>query len=215
MGDSEIFASALSQCIREAAARGASAFARWGDGCIQPTFKVDVQAEVLGETVTAFEEKYGYQAALWCTFYSARMSGEEFRADNPQPNNPQFDDVSEGVAAGLSQSLTTYLLPKPHLSQSLTMCTAVPFLLPPRYDDWYGTILCPWDLNNCGAEELGLHGDERHGVPTAWAGDGQNFKYAGEPERRTMSCALCGFLDRTLGHPPVSCPATHCPRPAR
>ena len=171
MGDSEIFASALSQCIREAAARGASAFARWGDGCIQPTVKVDVQAEVLGETVTAFEEKYGYQAALWCTFYSARMSGEEFRADNPQPNNPQFDD-------------------------------------------WYATLLCPWHLNNCGAEELGLHGDERHGVPTAWAGDGQNFKYVGEPERRTMSCALCGFLDRTLGHPPVSCPATHCPRPA-
>ena len=77
MGDSQIFASALSQCIREAAARGAAAFERWGDGCIQPTFKVDVQAEVLGETVTAFEEKYGYQAALWCTFYSARMSRQD------------------------------------------------------------------------------------------------------------------------------------------
>ena len=163
MGDSQIFASALSQCIREAAARGSSAFERWGDGCIQPTVKVDVQAEVLGETVTAFEEKYGYQAALWCTFYSSRMNGEEFRADNPQPNNPEFMN-------------------------------------------WYETILCPWDLNNCGNEELGLHGDEKYGVPTEWAGNGQNFKYVGEPERRTMSCGLCGFLARTLGPPPFTLP---------
>lgn len=49
------------------------------------------------------------QAALWCAFYSTRMTGEEARPDDPQPNNP-------------------------------------------AYWDWYSTILCPWNLDNCGGE---------------------------------------------------------------
>ena len=29
------------------------------------------------------------------------------------------------------------------------------------YAEWYAQLLCPWDLNFCGDEALGMHGDER------------------------------------------------------
>ena len=80
------------------------------------TRTVDVQAEVLSEVITPFEKQWGYQAAVWCAFFSTRMEGEwEADPNNPQPNNPE-------------------------------------------YGDWYLTIVCPWDLNNCGNEQLGLRG---------------------------------------------------------
>jgi hypothetical protein len=87
--DNAAFAADLEQCIRTAANRAAASMARWGDGCIQGTTKVDVQAQVLGETITPFEARYGYQAANWCAFYSTRM-GNEGGENNPQPNNPQY-----------------------------------------------------------------------------------------------------------------------------
>ena len=84
------FAVELEQCIRDAAKRAVDSWSRWGDGCLEATTKVDIQADVLGETITPFEETYGYQAALWCAFYSTRMT-EEPDPDNPQPNNPDFE----------------------------------------------------------------------------------------------------------------------------
>lgn len=84
------FAVELEQCIRDAAKRAVDSWPRWGDGCLEATTKVDIQADVLGETITPFEETYGYQAALWCAFYSTRMT-EEPDPDNPQPNNPDFE----------------------------------------------------------------------------------------------------------------------------
>ena len=72
----------------------------------------------------------------------------------------------------------------------------------PHFSEWYETILCPWDLWNCGGEPLGMHGDESQGVPVEWT-TRQNEAYRGEP-RRTMSCGLCGHLDRTLGRPPCA-----------
>ena len=77
------FALDLEQCIRGAAANAVKAWPEWGDGCLAATTKVDRQAAVLGESITPFEAKYGYQAALWCTFYSTRMTEE------PNPDNPQ------------------------------------------------------------------------------------------------------------------------------
>ena len=54
------------------------------------------------------------------------------------------------------------------------------------YAEWYAHLLCPWDLDFCGDEALGLHGDERLGVPLEWAG-GQGAARDGEGQR-TMSC---------------------------
>ena len=88
--DSNVFAADLEQCIRDAAARAAAGFPRYGYGCLPATTKVDVQAEILGETITPFEARYGYQAAVWCAFYSTDMTGEEADPNDPQPNNPQF-----------------------------------------------------------------------------------------------------------------------------
>eukprot|EP00966_Prymnesium_polylepis_P155920 3602761-Prymnesium_polylepis.1 len=72
----------------------------------------------------------------------------------------------------------------------------------PDFENWYNTLLCPWDLNVCGQEPLGKNGDENHGVPTEWSGAAQNLHYLDEPGRRTMSCGLCGRLKQALGAPP-------------
>jgi len=153
----DAFTDALLSCIRTTAEVAAYAFPEYGSGCFQPTHKVDVQARVLRDTLEDIHEEFGYTGALWCAFYTTRMTGAEYNPNDPQPNNPHFTD-------------------------------------------WYETILCPWDLNNCGAEQLGMHGEERHGVPVGWSSKA-NWHYQGEP-RRTMSCGLCGYLHRTLGRPP-------------
>ena len=88
--DNQQFAKDLERCIRDAARNAADAAPTWRDGCLPPTTKVDRQAEILTLSLTPFEKKYGYQAALWCSFYSARMSGEEAREGDPQPNNPAY-----------------------------------------------------------------------------------------------------------------------------
>ena len=94
--DSHVFADDLEQCIRQTAKLAADEFRSWGDGCIPATTKVDVQAALLAQTITPFEQKYGYVAAVWCAFFSTDMGGETFDPNDPQPNNPEFDDVRSG-----------------------------------------------------------------------------------------------------------------------
>ena len=75
--DSAGFAADLEQCIREHAAAAAASFPNWGDSCMQPTEKIDRQAIVYEETLKDTRSKYGYTGALWCAFYSLRMTGKE------------------------------------------------------------------------------------------------------------------------------------------
>ena len=173
------FADALEQCIRNAAAEAAASLPQWGDACMPPTQKIDLQAKVLDGTLASIHDAYGYTGALWCAFYSLRMTGAEYDPNDTQPNNPNIFD-------------------------------------------WYDTLLCPWNVDAeviaknggtgmpCGDEELGLHGNEWEGVPAVWA-QRQNAQYLitptdpyvqDEPDRRTMSCGLCGHLKRRLGPPP-------------
>ena len=70
-GQSEQFALDLVKCIRSNAERAADLAPTWRDACMTPMAKVDRQVEVLQETITAFEAKHGYQAALWCTCASS------------------------------------------------------------------------------------------------------------------------------------------------
>jgi hypothetical protein len=105
--DSHQFANDLAHCIQIAAKRAADSFPMWGDSCLASTLKVDTQADVLGQTITPFQDRYGYRAALWCSFWSANMVGAKYDPNTPQPTSPQ-------------------------------------------YDNWYETIVCPWNLNNCG-----------------------------------------------------------------
>jgi len=157
-GGDQGFADDLVKCIRNAAKEHAHSFPDWGNGCDPETFKVDRQAKVLKGTLAEISEKHGYTGALWCTFYSTRMTGAEYNPGDPMPNNP-------------------------------------------HYSEWYEKLLCPWDLNFCGHEELGVHGDERQGVPVGWSNMALP-QYNGE-DRRTMSCGLCGYLHRKLGPAPL------------
>ena len=75
--DSELFAEALEQCIRDHAAAAVRTFSEWANGCMPPTEKIDRQARVYEETLVPIQKKYGYTAALWCSFYSLRMTGAE------------------------------------------------------------------------------------------------------------------------------------------
>ena len=173
------FADALEHCIRNAAAEAAATVPRWGDACMPPTQKIDLQAEVLDRTLSSIHNAYGYTGALWCAFYSVRMTGAEYDPADMQPNNPNIFD-------------------------------------------WYDTLLCPWNVDDevqdggnrapCGHEELGKHGNEWGGVPAQWS-QRQNAQYLvnpadpyvqNEPDRRTMSCGLCGHLKRQLGPPPFT-----------
>ena len=81
----------------------------------------------------------------------------------------------------------------------------------PNFPDWYQSLLCPWNVDTCGHERLGQHGPEWRGVPVGNAPN-QNAQYLttppdkyvqDEPDRRTMSCGLCGHLKRRLGTPPM------------
>ena len=194
---SELFADALEQCIRNTAAGVAAAFPTWANSCMPPTEKIDLQAALLSRTLASIRDSYGYPGALWCAFYSVRMTGKEYDPNSDQPNNPNFPD-------------------------------------------WYHTLLCPYDLDTCGSDELGKHGNEWEGVSVAEFATNQNAQYATHPckmdksvsadstltwaeqckyvaleeNRRTMSCGLCGHLERKLGKapfmvapPPVNDPA--------
>ena len=127
------------------------------------------QAKIYEKTLSPIRERYGYSAALWCSFYSVMMTGKysKFKVGDTQPNNPNFKD-------------------------------------------WYASLLCPWEVEKCGKEPLGMHGDEWKGMPVEGATN-QNKQYIttptdpyvqNEPDRRTMSCGLCGHLKRVLGDPP-------------
>lgn len=86
---SEEFAADLETCIRDNAKLAAEAFPTWGNGCMPPTFKVDLQAAQLRETLATIRKKWGYQAALWCTFYSTRMGSLASRV-RQSANDPLF-----------------------------------------------------------------------------------------------------------------------------
>jgi len=166
---SKEFANALVSCIQQSAQAAADSFHEWGSVCLPPTEKIDKQAAVLSQHLPQIQARYGYPAALWCAFYSVRMTGAEYDPNDVQPNNPNFPN-------------------------------------------WYTTLLCPWQLDVCGKESLGYHDDEWHGSPVAWVPlEDQNPQYMtfmadeyspSEPDRRTMSCGMCGYLRRALGAPP-------------
>lgn len=167
--ESRTFGDALVHCIRNHAREAAASLPSWGNSCMAPTEKIDIQAAVYDRTLAAIYAEYGYPGALWCAFYSVRMTGKEYDPNDVQPNNP-------------------------------------------NYADWYASLLCPWELERCGNEPLGLRGDEWQGVPVEGAPK-QNAQYLTtpldpyvhtEPRRRTMSCGLCGFLKRELGAPPYT-----------
>ena len=83
---------------------------------------------------------------------------------------------------------------------------------------WYQTLLCPYKLDSstsdtttCDKDPLGAKGDEWEGVSVEIFATNQNQQYltkatdpyvADELDRRTMSCAMCGHLERRLGTPP-------------
>ena len=155
MTASQQFADVLVQCIQQNAQHAAESFHSWASVCLPPTEKIDLQAAVLEQTLPGIQEQYGYAAALWCGFYSVRMTGAEFDPNDVQPNNP-------------------------------------------NYPNWYGTLLCPWHLEVCGEEPLGLHGDEWEGVPVAWVPlEDQNPQYMTEV--------------RAAPHPPPPITAPHPP----
>ena len=164
---SQEFVDDLEKCIRDHAAEAAASVPQWGSACMPPTEKIDIQAAIYTRTLASIQAKYGYTGALWCAFYSVRMTGKEFDPNSDQPNNPNFAD-------------------------------------------WYATLLCPWDIDTCGNDQIGMHGNEWQGVPAVW-GTNMNAQYRplpvdnyveDEPDRRTMSCGLCGELLRRLGKPP-------------
>ena len=156
------FADDLERCIREAAQHAAESFPRWGDRCLPATEKADVQASVLAQTITPFEAKWGYPAAVWCAFYATDLKG-----GGVDPDDPNLFVFSS-----------------------------------PRFTEWYEQIVCPWDLTGCVNAPLGKDGDEHLGVPVATST--KTVKYLGERDRRTMSCGLCGHLQRKLGPPPLT-----------
>eukprot|EP00966_Prymnesium_polylepis_P330368 7386024-Prymnesium_polylepis.2 len=165
--DQVVFAEALERCIRDHAEAAAASFPSWGDTCMPPTEKIDIQSKVYERTLVGIRDQYGYTGALWCAFYSMRMTGREYDPNDTQPNNPNFFD-------------------------------------------WYSSLLCPWNLDQCGSDRLGAFGNEWDGAPVEGAPN-QNQQYLttpadpyvpDEPDRRTMSCALCGWLKRRLGDPP-------------
>ena len=112
--------------------------------------------------------------------YSLGMTGAEFDPNDTQPNNPNFSD-------------------------------------------WYAKLMCPWNMLECGADDRSLRENEQHGVSVCpmrepWAcAPNQHPQYTifpvdryvkDEPDRRTMSCALCARLARTFPiGPPVGSPA--------
>lgn len=63
----------------------------------------------------------------------------------------------------------------------------------------YHNLLCPWDRGStCWGDPLGQ--DEDSGVPVKLS-EAEYVEHVGG-ERYTMSCALCGHLQRALGPPP-------------
>ena len=165
------FVTDLEECIRNHARRLAETFPQWGDKCGAVTDKVDFQARIYEETLTPIYEKHGYTAALWCSMYSLGMVPI---VDTSQPNNPNFDV-------------------------------------------WYTQLMCPWNFpRDCGGSDNELSNKENEGqmVCPQWeignpakCAPNQHPQYEiwaqkqfqqNDPNRRTMSCALCGRLSRTF-----------------
>lgn len=124
------FITDLEACIRNHAIKAAETFPLWGNSCLPPTSKVDIQgactpiaalrpsappehlrtmsfpsaAKIYEETLSPFHDKYGYHAALWCAMYSLGMTGAEFNPKDTQPNNPNFSGERSWINRFASRS---------------------------------------------------------------------------------------------------------------
>lgn len=78
------FAADLEQCIRDHAAEAARTQPTWSSACLAPTEKIDLQAKVYETTLARIYSSYGYVGALWCAFYSVRMTGKEVSSQGPE-----------------------------------------------------------------------------------------------------------------------------------
>ena len=114
---SQEFADDLEQCIKDHATEAAASVPIWGSACMPPTEKIDYQAAIYTRTLASIRQKYGYTGALWCAFYSVRMTGKEFDPNSDQPNNrapPSADfDPSICGASRLAAHLTFDISPPP------------------------------------------------------------------------------------------------------
>ena len=224
---SDHFAEVLEKCIRNAAAEAAASFSTWGNSCHPPTEKIDRQAEILKKTLAPIRDSYGYPGALWCAFYSVVRTSPA----------PIWTHITH-TAAGLHVALDRFLPCMQRMTgQEFDPNSDQPNN--PNIDEWYNTLLCPYDLATCGEDELGTHGNEWQGVAVADFATNQNGQYLTHPckvdkpvppgatqswaqqcryipleeNRRTMSCGLCGRLRRRLGKAPftITPPPVHDP----
>ena len=142
--------------------------------------KIDVQAKIYEETLAPIRDKYGYQAALWCSMYSLGMTGAEFDPNDTQPNNPNFSDWYAKLMC----------------PWNILECGGDDRSL--RENEQYGVFVCaPNDDLACAPNQ---HPQYPIFPVDPYVKD--------EPARRTMSCALCARLARTFPTgPPVGSPA--------
>lgn len=177
------FTFALEDCIRDTATKMAKTFPTWGNSCLPPTSKIDIQAKVYEETLAPIRDRYGYQAALWCAMYSLGMTGAEYDPTDTQPNNPNFADWYSKL-----------LCPWGDLERCSTDESLSDF-------EEAGVPVCLFqDIGNpmrCAPNQ--------HPQYPIWPVDDY---VKDEGDRRTMSCGLCGRLKRIFkGLVPVGSPA--------
>ena len=110
---SQAFADRLVQCIQDNARAAADSLHAWASVCLPPTEKIDIQAAVLEQNLPAIQSKYGYSAALWCAFYSVRMTGAEYDPNDVQPNNPNYPNWYATLVGRDSPAPHPSLLPRP------------------------------------------------------------------------------------------------------
>ena len=63
------------------------------------------------------------------------------------------------------------MIPLTHPLSSHPLCRSSSAARRAEYADYYATLLCPWDVDLCGGEALGMHGNEWLGVPAEWGYD--------------------------------------------
>ena len=172
---SERFAEVLEACIRTGAEYAAATLPQWGKSCTAPTVKIDLQAAVLENVLPSIYQEYGYPAALWCAFYSVRMTGAEYDPNDDQPNNPNYPNW-----------YSTLLCPW-DLSPAPVGCGDEALGL--HGNEWEG-VPVQWAS------------PERQNPQ--YLTDPPDIYVTGEPDRRTMSCGLCSHLRTRLGSPPYT-----------
>ena len=163
----------LEQCIRNHGTKLAETFPQWGNKCMPVTSKVDIQAKIYEETLTPIYEKHGYTAALWCAMYSLGMVPI---VDTSQPNNPNFD-------VWYTQLMCPWNFPADCGSNDDEL----------NDNEGWGQQVCPWDHQN----DPRMCAPNQHPQYKIWPGADTPYQ-SNDPDRRTMSCALCGRLKRTF-----------------